>query len=288
MTTAQLGDSGITIGETDQFGCRWGWSGDSPDPWSPSPAPRDVTGENATDDGAWDATEFYGPRTVPLEGFVVAPSHEALHRAKMRFWGACGLRPFKLRVIEPGYDRFATVRRGSEPSWKEINPDTPPRANFSVSLWGGDPRMYSTVLRTASAGFPRTTGGLSLPTVLPFALDAVVTSGEMNLRNDGNKTAWPIYRIDPSGTDPVVDPVIVDAATGRAMRFKITINPGDWLTVDPRNHRVLGNGDPQASRRATFHGDWFGLEPDTSTTVRYTGASGVGSTLSASWRDTDI
>ncbi|MFC5676076.1 phage distal tail protein [Aeromicrobium endophyticum] len=288
MTTAQLGDSGITIGETDSFGCRWGWSGDSPDPWSPSPSPRDVTGENATTHGAWDATEFYGPRTFSLEGFVVAPSHEALHQAKTRFWAACGLRPFELRIIEPGYDRFATMRRGGEPSWKEISPESPARANFSVPLWGRDPRLYSTVLHTASTRFPTTTGGLEVPLQVPFELDAVATSGEMNLQNTGSEDAWPVYRIDPANSVPVVDPVIVEAATGRAMRFKLTINPGDWVTIDTRNHLVLGNGEPGASRRSSFYGDWLSLEPGASKTIRYAGASGDGSTLSAAWRMTDI
>jgi hypothetical protein len=286
VTVVHLGDSGIVLGEVDTFGVDWGGTGDEL-PWSPSPSPRSVTGENATDHGIWDATEFYGPRVYALEGEALVPrgSDALLHQAEQRLKAAIGLKPFLLRVVEPGFDRQAYFRRDSPVSWKEI---TPQWALFSVSIIAPDPRAYSTQVRTASTGFPATAGGLSLPTVLPFALDAVATSGEMNLLNAGNETAWPTYRIDPSGTAPVVDPVIVDAATGRAMRFKITINPGEWLTVDPRNHRVLGNGDPQASRRSTFHGDWFGIGPSTSTTVRYTGASGVGSTLSATWRDTDI
>lgn len=290
MTLAHLGDSGIVVlggdeaAQYDAEGVWWQWSGD--DPWSPGPEPRTVTGENTGDHGSSDGTKFYGPRTYELKGLAHARTHEALHRAKGRLSAACGIRPFPLRVVEPGLDRQAMFRRDGRLLWTEL---TPQIARFSVPLWAKDPRAYSTAVQTASTGFPTTTGGLSLPTVVPFLLDAVSSSGEMNLVNAGNETAWPIYRIDPSGTDPVVDPVIVDVATGRAMRFALTINPGEWLTIDssPSSHRVLGNGDPGAPRRAAFHGDWFGLEPGNNT-IRFTGASGAGSTLSASWHHTDI
>jgi hypothetical protein len=291
MTLAYLGDSGIVLlggdvaAQYDDEGVRWQWSGD--EPWTPGPEPRSVTGDNSSDHGSWDGTKFYGPRSYELKGKAFAPTHEALHRAKRRLAAACGIRPFDLRVLEPGFDRFGSFRRDGRLLWTELtNNPSSHVAQFSVPLWAKDPRAYSTQVRTASTGFPTTTGGLNLPTVVPFLLDAVTTTGEMVLLNDGNETAWPVYRIDP-GAQPVVDPAIVDATTGQAMRFAITINPGEWLTIDTHTHRVLGNGDPQANRRVTFHGDWFGLEPGT-TPVRFAGASGAGSTLSASWRDTDI
>lgn len=294
MTLAHVGDSGIVLvagdepNQYDADGVRWQWSGD--EPWTPGPAPRTVTGDNESDHGAWDLTRFYGPRSYELKGTAHAPTHAAMHAAKGRFMAACGLTPFMLRVLEPGgLDRWAMFRRDGQPLWTEtlLRPDGSGTAQFSVPLWAKDPRAYSTAVQTASTGFPTTTGGLSLPTVVPFVLDAVSSSGEMNMVNAGNETAWPTYRIDPSGSQPVVDPVIVDAATGRAMRFALTISPGEWLTIDTRTHEVLGNGDPGAPRRAAFHGDWFGLEPGNNT-IRFTGASGAGSTLSASWRDTDI
>lgn len=285
MTVLHLGDSGISLNEVDSFGVDWGATGEE-GPWSPSPAPRSVTGDNATSDGQWDATRFYGPRTYALEGEARVPfsSHILLHQAEQRLKAAIGLRPFLLRVVEEGYDRQAWFRRDSPLSWKEI---TPSWALFSVSIYAKDPRAYSTEIQSASTGFPTSTGGLSLPTTVPFLLDAVSSSGDMNMVNAGNETAWPIYRIDPSGTDPVVDPVIVNADTGQAMRFALTIQPGEWLTINTGTHEVLGNGDVNASRRNTFHGDWFGLAPGNNT-VRYSGAFGVGSTLSAQWRHTDI
>lgn len=279
MTSAYLGDSGIVLnGSPDIDGVVWSWTSD--DPWSPSPSPRDVTGDNATDHGSWDATRYYGARTYALEGFATAPDHATLHRAKSRLFAACNL-GFDFRVLEPGFDRTARFRRNGEVLWSEFADLT--RARFSAPLWAGDPRAYSTAVHTASAGFPSTVGGLEWPATWPATWDAVTTSGELALSNAGTEMSWPTYRID----GPVTDPVILNADTGEAMRFAITLGPGEWLTVDTGSHQVLGNGDPAASRRNTFYGTWFGLAPGANT-VRFTGSSGAGSTLSVSYRDTWI
>jgi hypothetical protein len=281
MTTLHLGDSGIVLNEVDTFGVDWGGTGEEL-PWSPSPSPRSITGDNAADHGSWDATRFYGPRAYALEGEALVPSgsEALLHQAQQRLAAAIGLAPFSLRVVEPGFDRCGSFRRDSPLSWKEI---TPKWALFSVSLWAKDPRAYSTATHTASTAFPATSGGLQWPTQWPAQWDGVSSSGEMSMSNAGNEVAWPTYRID----GPVVDPAIVNASTGQAMRFAITLGVGEWLTVNTGTHQVLGNGDVNASRRNVFHGDWFGLAPGANT-VRFIGASGVGSTLSASWRDTWI
>lgn len=284
MTLAYIGDSDIVLcGDEirilDDEGCYWDWGGDQP--WTPGPAPRAVTKERANDDGDSDATTHYGPRGYSIEATVYAPDHAALHRAKARIETAIGVRPFKLRVVEPGFDRFATMRRDGEPQWSE---QTPTRGRITVGVKAVNPRLYSTEVMTASTGFPTTTGGLSLPASLPTSLDGVTVSGEMSLTSVGNQTAWPIFRID----GPVTDPVIINTTTDQAMRFNLTLAAGEWLTVDTSNHLVLANGDPNAARRSAFYGDWFGLAPASTTTIRFSGATGAGSNLSATWHHTDI
>lgn len=261
----------------DSDGVTWYWTDD--EPWSPSPSPRAVSGENATDHGSWDATEFFESRTYALTGYALTEDPAAMTRAKNRLFAACGL-DVLVRTEEPGLERQAHFRRSGDVLWGRAGIGA---CTFSVPLWAGDPRIYSTDTYNASVAFPTSTGGMSWPAVWPATWDAVTVTGEMSLSNDGTETAWPIYRID----GPVAEPVIVNADTGQSMHFSITLGPGEWLTVDTGSHEVLGNGDPNASRRNVFHGDWFGLAPG-STTVRFNGASGVGSTLSASWRSTWI
>lgn len=284
MTRGYLGDSGIVLlagdepFEYDDAGVRWQWSGD--EPWSPSPAPKVVTGDNANDDGSWDATEFYGSRRYALEGLAFAPDHQSLHEAKHRFMTACGL-DILLRCVEPGFDRQGQFRRDGDVSWTEL---TNRVARFSAPLWAGDPRAYSTASITRVTLFPAAVGGMTWPATWPAAWSATVNSGTLTLLNAGNRVAWPVYRID----GPVQNPAIVNAETGDAMRFDITLAAGEWLTVDTRSHQVLANGDPAASRRSTFYGTWWGLQPG-NTTARFMGDSaGTGAQLTATYRDTWI
>lgn len=288
MTRGYLGDSGIVLlggderHEYDDHGVRWQWGGNGP--WSTSPAPRTVSGDNANDHGSWDATEFDQARRYALEGLAFAPDHEALHVAEQRFKAALR-RTFRLRCIEPGFDRWAMFRRDGDTSWTELtNQLNNHVARFSVPLWAGDPRAYSTAVKTVSAGFPSTTGGLTWPATWPATWNAVVSTGTLTAVNEGNETAWPIWRID----GPVANPAIVNVATGEAMRFDITLAAGEWLTANTRTHQVLANGEAAASRRSTFYGDWFGFEPGLST-VRFTGQSGgPGAGISATYNDTSI
>lgn len=269
MTRLYLADTDIILqGGDEPFvydaeGCRWQWGGTKL--WSSSPAPKAVTGDNANDHGSWDATEYYGPRRYALEGLVHAPNHDAMHAAEHRFNSAVGL-GFPLRCVEPGFDRGGWFRRDGETSWSEL---TQLIARFSVPLWAADPRAYSTIAKTGSTTFPSAVGGLSWPTQWPASWDAAVSSGQLRLVNDGNETAWPVWRID----GPVVVPSIVNVDTGAAMNFDITLGDGEWLTVDTGSHEVLGNGDQAASRRSTFYGTWWGL-PAGGTNVRFLGESG--------------
>jgi hypothetical protein len=273
-TTAELGTSGIILNATDALGCRWGWSGD--EPWTPGPSPRVVSGENATDHGSWDATEFYDARTYAIEGYVIAPDHLALHQAKSRLFSAINL-GFDLRVIEPGFDRTGRFRRNGEPSWAEINNTT---ARFSAPVWAADPRAYSTTLRTASTAFPTSSGGLTLPFTLPLTIPATVATGLLNLTNDGTEDAYPVFRFD----GPVSDPGVVNVATGQSWRLKLDVGDGEFVTVDTATHQVLAQGDVNGTRRNTWSGDWFGLTPGPNA-LRFIGqTAGPGAQLSVSYR----
>lgn len=282
MTVVHLGESGIVLNEVDAFGVDWGGTGDE-NPWSPSPAPRSVTGQNATTHGGWDATEFYGSRTFALEGEALVPvgSESLLVQAEQRLKAAIGLRPFALRVVENGFDRWALFRRDSQLSWKVM---TPTWAIFSVSIVAPKPEIYSTAMVTASTSFPSSTGGLTWPATWPATWDTDVVNGELALVNEGTETAWPVYRID----GPVVNPRIVNTVTGEQMTVSITLLAGEWLTVDTGSHQVLGNGDPAANRRNLFTGTFFGLEPGQNT-IRFDGLSaGPGAALSTSYSHTWI
>lgn len=275
MTITYLGDSGIVLGQVDDFGVEWTQSGVGP--WGESPAPKDVTGDNVNDHGMWDATEFYGPRRYEAAGLAKAPTHDALHQAAERFRAACGMR-VRVRHVEPGFDRSATFRRDGAVIFTE---QTNLIARFSAPLYAGDPRAYSTAARTGSAAFPSSSGGLTWPATWPATWAATVVDGTMSLQNVGTHTSWPKYRID----GPVVNPRIVNAVTGEQMLLTMTLLAGEWVTINTATHQVLANDDPAASRRDKFSGTWFGLASGT-TGVRFAGASaGAGAALSVTYND---
>lgn len=278
MTTATLGDTGIVLGgEPDDHGVRWRLLVGS-DLWGPSPAGREVSGERAVAHGNWSATRFYGPRAWPASLTVTAPDHDALHHAQARLNAAIGLAPFLITGDEPHFGtRQAAYRRGGDVLWNET---IPTKASASVMLIADDPLIRGE-LRTTSTGAPSSVGGLEWPATWPATWDAVVSSGRLALANPGTMPADVLWRID----GPITEPYLIDVATGRYLRTSLTLGAGEWLTIDTATHRVLANGDVNASRRDRVYGTWFTAAADTTTQVQFGGTSpGPGAQLTASWR----
>ena len=280
MTTAAIGDSGIVLGAIDALGVRWRWQRGS-DLFGNAPAPRDVSGERAVAHGTWSATEFYGPRSWSVSMIVEAPDHDRLHEARARFFAAFGIQAFLVVGDEPHFgQREATFRRVGETLWSE---DTPTMARASVSLHADDPLIRGSLLSIAT-GAPSTSGGLVWPATWPANWDATVSSGRLTLENDGSEPASILWRID----GPVIDPYLIDIATGQTLRTNITLAAGEFITIDTATHRVLAQGDPFASRRDRVYGDWFDARPGT-TQVQFGATSpGPSAQVTASWRPTWI
>lgn len=266
----------------DDFGCEWSWDQD-PQPWSPAPAPREVTGDRLGP-GSWDATTEYGPRTYALSGTCEAPDHRALHAAKSRLSAAVGVRPFDFRVIEPGFDRSSTGRRTGEVLWTEIGDANLSRAKWSASLWFPDPYIYSTAWHSASTALPSTSGGWTFPFTFPWVWNAVAASGQLAMHNDGGEVAKP--RITLYG--PLATPRLTDAS-GAELRINATLAAGEFVVIDAATHQVLLMGQDSAPRRSWFVGTWLALAPGDNTWM-FAADSGLPGTQQAfvEWRDTWI
>jgi hypothetical protein len=255
VTLAFLGESGIVLGATDEEGCRWHWDGE--DPWSPSPAARGITGERENTSGSWDATEHYVARRPVFKGIVRAPNHDVLHRAKQRLFDAVAVSPWRLRIIEPGYDRTAWVRRDGEVLWSEGRKRR--GALFSISLLAPDPLVYSTSTRTYDSGFPTATGGLVRPATWPATRSGVVASGSVTLVNDGSLPAPLRARV----TGPCDDVTLAQPETGKVLTIANpngpTLRAGEWLDIDTARRQVLLLGT--GGRRSWARGDWLMVPP---------------------------
>lgn len=264
MTTVVLGDSGITLGATDAHGVEWRLQDES-DLWQPKPSPRDVSGDRTIGHGLWSATEYYGGRTQTLRVNVHAPSHEALHAAKDRLFAALSLRAFRVVGYEPNHPagRWSLMRVDGQVPWTELTSGTDRGgaiASTSIALRADDPLIYSEAIEQAYTGAPSSVGGLSWPTSWPTSWDATVTTGLLRLTNYGSEPTPVLWRID----GPVSDPVVTHTASGERFRLGLDIAAGEWVTVDAATRRVLAQGDPQATRRPQWSGDWLYLAPGTS------------------------
>ncbi len=280
MTTATLGSSGIVLNDVDVFGVRWSLQAGS-DLWGNSPAPREVSGERAVAHGSWSATRYFQAREWSPSLNVYAPDHDALHEARARLEAAVSLAPFVVVGDEPFFgERQATYRRSGEPLFTE---ETPTAARASLSLRADDPAIRGPV-KSTSTGAPSSVGGLVWPAMWPATWSATVTSGVLRLTNDGTAPASVLWRID----GPITDPFLIDMDSGTALRTTLTLAAGEWLTIDSATHRVLANGDVNASRRDRVYGSWFDARPGT-TQVQFGGSSpGPGAKLTATYRSTWI
>lgn len=280
VSTVAWADSDIVFGGVDSFGVKWSWqSGQSA--FGPSPAPRELSGTRAVAHGDWNATEFYGPRTWEVELLAMAPTHEALHYAESRLAATCSLFPRVAVADEPHFgQRWATFRRSGELLWTELQPLI---ARVSLSLRADDPLIRGTQQQAATAA-PSTVGGLEWPTQWPASWDAVVSSGQLNLSNEGTMPASALWRLD----GPIAEPYLIDIDTGRTLRTSLTLGDGEFLTIDTATRRVLAGGDIGASRRDRVYGDWFDIPPGGSRVQFGGSAPGAGAQLTATWASTWI
>lgn len=256
-TKAYLGDSGIVFGETDSVGVAWEWT--TSGTWGPSPAPREETGDRAFADGQWDATRFYGPRTLPVTVTAKAPTHVALHQAQQRLRDAVGVTPFEFRVTEPGFDGYAVMRQQGEILWTEINPLT---GTATIALYGRDPLIYSSLERVFDIGFGVTEGGLEWPVTWPATWDGTSSGGTVSVLNPSSRPV-PL-KLQVYG--PVDNFRVVNLTTNDALVVNnpdgSTLTGGQFLTIDTASRQVLLQGT--AGRRSWASGDWPLIPPGVS------------------------
>ena len=264
-TQAWLGDSGIVCNDPagDAYGCVWTWSGTNA--WGGKPEPKEQTGDRPFADGQWDATAFYGARTLAFTGACRAPDHVALHVAEQRLRDAVAISLFTFRVTEPGFDGWCLMRQQGQVLWTELNHRT---ASYSLGLYAPDPRIWSSAARSFSTGFPSSVGGLVLPVTPPFTIDAVVTSNTASLANPGSVPVPLRTRLDGPAEDAELT---VTSGTGAVSNLRLANPDGDlladseWLLIDSDTRQVLLGG--VSSRRSWAAGTFPVVPPGESTFI---------------------
>lgn len=280
-TQAFIGDSGIVFGDVDDHGVLWKWAPSNA--WGPKPSPREQATDRALGHGQADGTRFYGPRSMPIAGTARASSHAALHAAEQRLRDAIGVKPFTLRITEPGWDGYATARQQGEVLWTE-NTHAPgyAHASWSINLFAPDPFIYSSRMRAFEIAFPSRSGGLVWPATWPATWDSVSTSGMVTVVNPGTEPVALMLTV----TGGVDDFTVANPDTGESLTVVnpdgATLGAGEWMLVDTGRRQALLMGT--GSRRSWVRGDWLWLPSGESTLAIASTAANAAARVAGEYR----
>lgn len=255
----QVGDTvdfgGVTFGQTDPYGVELyflaieGWG---------SPSSTLQMTQKANADGGFASPAFLQARVFTVTVALVASTRPELVAAIDRCVAAGSLNVQPITVTNGGAIRFALAQRQGEVLVKETS-DISVELTFQFAA--SSPRKYAATL-TATTGLPSSSGGLTVPFTVPFAINSSVVTGQCSLTNPGNAVGPVTLRID----GPVTGPVITHVGTGATLVFasSYTLLPGNWLTIDMDAHTVLENDQADRATFVTSRG-WFGFEPGVNT-----------------------
>jgi hypothetical protein len=232
-------------------------------------------------DGGFIDAEFERGRDVILNGTIIANSStmEAyLDTLKAEWAPSPVLLPFYLKA--PGVvERVLFVKPlGCKYNWTRLRRTGQSPVQFR--MFAEDPRLYDAT--ATNVVIPFTSGGTSgfgfnLGFSFGFGGSGSGIGGAF-VTNSGNRPTPPIFVI----TGPCDTPSIADDTYGHSLSFTIVLGATDTLTIDVANRTVRLNNS--VSRRNTLvNPDWFFLEPG-QTFIRYNAVSGVGSSLSVTFR----
>ncbi len=121
-----------------------------------------------------------------------------------------------------------------------------------IELIVGDPLIYNSFIQSQSI-HPPVIGGVTLPTILPFAFSA--SGGSDTLVNNGNAAIGPTIQI----YGPAINPHVQNSTTGLSMSINNTIPDGSYVEINTVEQTVLLNGT--VNWLNYFEGDFWFLEP---------------------------
>jgi len=257
-----LGPMYTTIGplnlcSVDEFGVMWIMDENGVVGWG-APGGTLSPVQKTRQRGAWAGASDAEARPMTMAGVCIAPTAALASDAKNRLADACSLDDTTLAVVESGMSRWCTVRRDG-PVLDPWLSDT--SFTWSIQVVALDPRKLGAPL-TGSTRLPSFTGGLTIPFTIPFSIDSVQVTGQVNLFNPGNETGPVTMRVD----GPCSGPVITHVASGLSLVFSasLVLGVGEWIDIDMEAHTVMANGQSSRANWITSRG-WSGLESGNNT-----------------------
>lgn len=237
--TAEIDDSmatGVVIplnSGADDYDVAWtmatieGW--DSPDlPEAAEARP--------SQDGLWDALNFYAGRTLTIAGKLVASTYEGREAAEYRLRQAVPRDRLVTFTVAETVPKWVSARRSGR---LMIRPLTDTISEFSIAMICPDPRKYGTTPVTATISVADGTGGLAPPWTPPVLLPAITTApNEATLSNTGIYESPPTITIRGPGSGIAIHNFL----TGQHLAYDLTLGAADYILVDVASGVGLLNG----------------------------------------------
>lgn len=222
--------------------------------WDGSPASSVQLTQKPRFPGAWASPRNFAARPVTLNGMIEAPDEDTLQTAIEQLNAAATLSDTVLTVQRGSTTRSLIVFRQGEVLVSDV---TSTIVNWSLQLVASDPRKFTAAL-AGSTGLPFTTGGLTVPLVVPLVISSTGSAGTVELTNPGNAVGPVVVRID----GPANGPLVTHLGTGLELTFDSTLvlDAGEWLEVDMEAQTALANGQANRNSSIVSRG-WSGFEP---------------------------
>jgi len=255
-TTIALG-GGPVLGTIDANGTMWRIKQDGFTGWG-EPASTLNPVQKPRQQGAWAGDSFNTPRGMTVSGTIRAKTPALLNLAIEQLLTAVTNAAFIMTVTESGTARWVAARKAGETLTPKV---TNLLANYSIQVVSLDSRKFGAAL-TGSTFLPSTSGGLTVPFSVPFAINATVVSGQVTLINPGNEVGTVKLRID----GPAVGPQITHIGSALPLVFasSLVLAAGEWLTVDMEKRTAMANDQASRSNYITSRG-WSGFDPGPNT-----------------------
>jgi hypothetical protein len=227
--------------------------------------------------GGWASRAFQSPRLLRLTGGISVAEESQLEPAIDTLLEAIPLDDLgEIQVARKGSTRVAFVRQDDTPA-VEILSTT--EAAFDVALIAPDPYRYSVSEHVLETTLPVSSGGLSLPTSLPFSIDGGSPTGFMAASNVGNVPSPATVTI----YGPVVMPSVTNSKTGERITYSLDLASDEFLVLDLDRRTALLNG--VASRRGFIRGDFFSIHPGANSIAFTSPIYDPAARVSLAWRD---
>jgi hypothetical protein len=183
---------------------------------------------------------------------------------------------------DDGTDWFINAKVQTMPDYTNERGD--PIITFFLQLFAEDPLIRSVALQSQN-GIYGLFGGITLPTVLPIALDGSLNS--ITCTNSGNFAATSVVTIEGD----ILNPRVTNLTTGRSFEITTDMQVGDILVIDAEARTVELNGVNVLADRAEGS-NWIFINPGANTLLLTGGDFDVNdqskATIDVEWYNTKI